>query len=89
MNISSFIFVIRFIPHKFSSNMNENKRALFLIVFIVALGAVLVQTKKTGLSSDITNDEIMDHIRYLSHENRGGRYPGCLLYTSPSPRDRQ
>ena len=47
--------------------MNENKRALFLIVFIVALGAVLVQTKKTGLSSDITNDEIMDHIRYLSH----------------------
>ena len=56
--------------------MNENKRALSLIVFIVALGAVLVQTKKTGLSSDITNDEIMDHIRYLSHENRGGRYPG-------------
>ena len=56
--------------------MNENKRALFLIVFIVALGAVLVHTKKTGLSSDITNDEIMDHIRYLSHENRGGRYPG-------------
>ena len=56
--------------------MNENKRALFLIVFIVAFGAVLVQTKKTGLSSDITKEEIMDHIRYLSHENRGGRYPG-------------
>ena len=56
--------------------MNENKRALSLIVFIVALGAVLIQTKKTSLSSDITNDEIMDHIRYLSHENRGGRYPG-------------
>ena len=56
--------------------MNENKRALFLIVFIVALGAVLIQTKKTGLSSDITNAEIMDHIRYLSHESRGGRYPG-------------
>ena len=42
--------------------MNENKRALSLIVFIVALGAVLIQTKKTSLSSDITNDEIMDHI---------------------------
>ena len=56
--------------------MNEKKRALFLIVFIIALGAVLIQTRKTGLSSDITNDEIMDHIRYLSHENRGGRYPG-------------
>ena len=54
--------------------MNENKRALSLIVFIVALGTALIQTKKTGLSSDITNDEIMDHIRYLSHENRGGRY---------------
>ena len=56
--------------------MNENKRALYLIVFIVTLGAMLVQTKRTGLSSDITNDEIMAHIRYLSHENRGGRYPG-------------
>ena len=56
--------------------MNENKRAFYLILFIVALGAFLVQTKKEGLSSDITNDEIMDHIRYLSHESRGGRFPG-------------
>ena len=56
--------------------MNENKRALYLILFIVALGAILIQTKKTGLSSDITSDEIMGHIRYLSHESRGGRFPG-------------
>ena len=56
--------------------MSENKRALYLILFIVALGAILIQTKKTGLSSNITNDEIMGHIRYLSHENRGGRFPG-------------
>ena len=56
--------------------MNENKRALYLILFIVAIGAILIQTKKTGLSSDITSDEIMGHIRYLSHESRGGRFPG-------------
>ena len=56
--------------------MSENKRALYLILLIITLGTVLVQTKKTGLSSDITGDEIMDHIRYLSHENRGGRFPG-------------
>ena len=56
--------------------MNENKRALYLILFIVALGAVLIQTKRTGLSSNITNNEIMEHIRYLSHESRGGRFPG-------------
>ena len=56
--------------------MNENKRALYLILFIVALGAILIQTKKTGLSSDVTSDEIMGHIRYLSHESRGGRFPG-------------
>ena len=56
--------------------MNENKRALYLILFIVALGIFLIQIKGTGLSSEITNSEIMGHIRYLSHENRGGRLPG-------------
>ena len=56
--------------------MNENKRALYLILFIVVLGALLIQTKNTGISSEITNNEIMGHIRYLSHDSRGGRYPG-------------
>lgn len=56
--------------------MNENKRALYLILFIVVLGILLIQTKNTGISSEITNNEIMGHIRYLSHDNRGGRYPG-------------
>ena len=55
--------------------MNENKRALYLILFIVALGVLLIQTKNTGTSSEITNTEVMEHIRYLSHDNRGGRYP--------------
>ena len=56
--------------------MNENKRALYLILLIVALGAILVQTRKLNLSSEITGNEIMEHIRYLSHEDRKGRYPG-------------
>ena len=43
--------------------MNENKRALYLILFIVALGIFLIQIKGTGLSSEITNSEIMGHIR--------------------------
>jgi len=56
--------------------MNDNNRALYLFAFIIALGGLLVQTKKTGPSSEITNNEIMGHIRYLSHENRSGRHPG-------------
>jgi hypothetical protein len=56
--------------------MNDNNRALFLFAFIIALGGLLIQTKKIGPSVEITNNEIMGHIRYLSHENRSGRHPG-------------
>jgi len=56
--------------------MNDNNRALYLFALIIALGAFLIQRKNTSFSSDITNNEIMGHIRYLSHENRSGRYPG-------------
>jgi len=56
--------------------MNDNNRALYLFAFIIALGGFLIQTKSTGVSSEITNNEIMGHIRYLSHENRAGRHPG-------------
>ena len=31
---------------------------------------------KSGSSPSITENDIMDHIRYLSHEDRAGRYPG-------------
>ena len=56
--------------------MNENRQSLYLFVFIACLGLFLIQGNKTDSSLDITQDEIMGHIRYLSHENRGGRYPG-------------
>ena len=56
--------------------MSENDRSLYLFLFIALLGAFLIQNKRGDSSLDITKDEIMSHIRYLSHENRGGRYPG-------------
>ena len=56
--------------------MNENRQSLYLFIFIACLGLFLIQGNKTDSSLDITQDEIMGHIRYLSHENRGGRYPG-------------
>ena len=40
------------------------------------MGIVLTVTKNNSSASDITEDEIMNHIRYLSHENREGRLPG-------------
>ena len=56
--------------------MSDNNRALYLFALIIALGAFLIQRRNASFSSDITNNEIMGHIRYLSHENRSGRYPG-------------
>ena len=56
--------------------MNENRQSLYLFIFIACLGLFLIQGNKTDSSLDITQNEIMGHIRYLSHENRGGRYPG-------------
>ena len=56
--------------------MNENTRSLYAFIFIVVLGLVLIQIRRANSFSEITKNEIMGHIRYLSHENRGGRYPG-------------
>ena len=56
--------------------MNENNRTIYLFSIILVVGLSLVQIKKSNLSHDITENEIMDHIRYLSHQDRGGRYPG-------------
>ena len=54
----------------------ENNRALYLFGTIIAVGLILVQAKKSKLNTEITENEIMQHIRFLSHEDRGGRYPG-------------
>jgi len=56
--------------------MNENTRSLYAFIFIVVLGLVLIQIRRANAFSEITKNEIMGHIRYLSHENRDGRYPG-------------
>jgi len=56
--------------------MNENTRSLYAFIFIVVLGLVLIQIRRENSFSEITKNEIMGHIRYLSHEKRDGRYPG-------------
>jgi len=35
-----------------------------------------IGTYQSGFSPSITENDIMDHIRYLSHKDRAGRYPG-------------
>lgn len=56
--------------------MNENKKTLYAVFIFLIIGFGLVQTKRSTSDSEISEDEIMNHIRYLSHEKRGGRYPG-------------
>jgi hypothetical protein len=56
--------------------MNENKKTLYAVFIFLIIGFGLVQTKRSTFDSEISEDEIMNHIRYLSHEKRGGRYPG-------------
>tara|TARA_B100000029_G_scaffold82096_2_gene72981 strand:- start:428 stop:2230 length:1803 start_codon:yes stop_codon:yes gene_type:complete len=57
--------------------MNEDTRTIYAFIVIIFLGLASVLMKNMSSSSvDITENEIMDHIRYLSHEDRGGRYPG-------------
>ena len=56
--------------------MSENRQSLYLFIFISCLGFLLILSNRTDSSLDITQNEIMGHIRYLSHESRSGRYPG-------------
>ena len=61
--------------------MNENKKAVYTIVLISIIGFFLIQLKKDSKSNksssfEITEKEIMSHIRFLSHDNKKGRYPG-------------
>ncbi len=61
--------------------MNENRKALITIVFISIIGFFLIQlnrdsNKRINSSFNITENEIMNHIRFLSSENKKGRYPG-------------
>ena len=56
--------------------MNENKKTLYAVFIFLIIGFGLIQNKRSTSDSEISEDEIMNHIRYLSHEKRGGRYPG-------------
>ena len=61
--------------------MNEYTRSLYVYILIAFLGLAMILMKKSetlrfGSSVEITENEIMDHIRYLSHEDRAGRFPG-------------
>ena len=61
--------------------MNENRKALITIVFISIIGFFLIQlnrdsNERANSSFNITENEIMNHIRFLSNENKKGRYPG-------------
>jgi len=56
--------------------MNESSRSIYAIISILLVGFVLIISRSNTSSSEITEDEIMNHIRYLSHENREGRLPG-------------
>ncbi len=56
--------------------MNETSQSTFAFICLFLIGCLLIIVNSKGPSKNITNDEIMDHIRYLSHENREGRFPG-------------
>ena len=56
--------------------MNEFSRSIYAVISILLVGFVLIISRSGTSSSEITEDEIMGHIRYLSHENREGSLPG-------------
>ncbi len=56
--------------------MKENKQSLYIISIIFVFVLFLIQKKDKSTYSDITENEIMEHIRFLSHDNKEGRYPG-------------
>ena len=56
--------------------MNQDKQSIYVFLFLFIIGFFLIINRSTGSASDITQEEIMGHIKYLSHPNREGRHPG-------------
>ena len=56
--------------------MNEFSRSVYAVLSVFLIGFILMLAKNNSSPSEITEGEIMNHIRYLSHENRTGRLPG-------------
>ena len=60
--------------------MTDNRRLLSTILIIVVVGLCFYWFQQIGPgdigSPEITESDIMKHIRFLSDDDRGGRYPG-------------
>ena len=56
--------------------MKESSQSTYAFICLLFIGGLLIVNNSNNPSKDITKDEIMDHVRYLSHENREGRHPG-------------
>ena len=60
--------------------MTENKSLLSTILVIIIVGLCFFWFRQVGpgvnRSSDITEKDIVEHIRFLSNDKRAGRYPG-------------
>lgn len=60
--------------------MTENKSLLSTILVIIMVGLCFFWFRQVGpgvnRSSDITEKDIVEHIRFLSNDKRAGRYPG-------------
>ena len=67
---------------------------LLIIISVVLIGAVLLQSGKgSGLAASFggassSADSFMGTHQLATGLSKGTWYMGCLLYTSPSPRDR-
>ena len=62
--------------------MNNNRYSLLIFFLILVLGLAMFWAKHQGQlpnsSPEILPNEIMNHIRFLSDDDRSGRYPGTL-----------
>ena len=62
--------------------MDNNTRSLLIFFLILGIGLGLYWEKHQGqlpsVSPDILPNETMSHIRFLSNDDKGGRYPGTM-----------
>ena len=62
--------------------MNNNTRSLLIFFLILGIGLGLYWEKHQGqlprVSPEILPNETMNHIRFLSDDDKGGRYPGTI-----------
>ena len=71
------------IPYRIYSNFGDNGEGLVLMAvpLFIFMGLILQRTKLA--------EQLLESMGQLFGSLRGGLAISCLLYTSPSPRDRQ